>query len=389
MGKFDGLEFFIPTKLIFGAGTFSKLGEEAKKLGKKALIVTTGLRRTNIIPRSQELLKEAGIPSVVYAGIEPNPKTNNIDEAVELFKKENCDFVIGIGGGSAMDSAKNVAAVAYNGGKMEDYVPVKIKQKPVPDCYPIMCVSTTSGTGSEVTTVGVVTIPSTKQKPALSAPCMFAKVAIVDPELTVGMPKSVTADVGIDTFFHAMEHYLSRSANPMTELYAVQAMEWVVKYLPIACEQPDNMEARSALHLANTLAGEVIQVGTPATLHAISHALSGLTDISHGKTLAMGSYAFMKYTYKGCIERYAKVARILDPELNNVSDEEAAEKSADALRAFQIKLGLPTDIKSLGYNDEQIKDIAESMMIVTPRIVKQVWVPMEVDNIVEMFSLIR
>lgn len=378
---------YLPTKLIFGAGTLAKLGEEAEKYGRKALIVTTGLSKTDIIPRATCILKEAGIDSALFTEIEPNPKTYNIDKAVKILKEENCDFVIGIGGGSAMDSAKAIALVAKNGGSICDYIPMaRANKRNLSESLPVICISTTAGTGSEVTMFAVITIPETLEKPGLGYTCMYARVAIVDPELTVTTPKNVTADVGIDVFFHAMENYVSKSATELTDIYSYKAMEWVIKYLPVAIREPENMEARSALHLANVIAGYSITIGAPATLHAMSHAISGMTDIPHGRALAMASVAFVKYTYDSDYGRYADISRLFDSKLLNVPDKEAAEKCAELLKEFLDGVSLPSDLKELNLSGSDIKKIAEDVFAVTPRIANQSLKPMDKNAIMEMLG---
>lgn len=368
------LEFdiFIPTKVLFGAGTLARLKSEAPKYGKKALIVTTGLRKTNTIQRVKDLLLEADLEFEVYDKVEGNPKAYNIDDAVALFKDTNCDFVIGVGGGSAMDSAKAVSVVAKNGGGILDYVPMPTaKRKGITEAYPIIAISTTAGTGSEVTMFAVVTIPDTHEKPGLGYPCMYPNLAIVDPELTLSMPPRVTAAVGIDTFFHAMENYLSKSANAFTDLFSLQAMKWVVIYLPRAYQNPQDVEARSYLHLANMIAGYSITIGSPATLHAISHAISGITDIPHGEALAMGSVAYLNYTWDADINRHAQVARLLDPTLVDQPDKAAARASSDSLKRFLNRLDLEADYKTLKLSDAQVKKIVQDIYIATPRIANQ------------------
>lgn len=379
---------YLPTKVLFGVGELSKLPEEAVKLGKKALIITTGLRKTDIVPKVIAFLKSAGIDAALYDRVESNPKTYNIDDAVQLFHDENCDFVLGLGGGSAMDAAKAVAVVAKNGGRIDEYVPmVTATRKNLNESYPVMCISTTAGTGSEVTMFAVITIPETMEKPGLGYECMYPKVAIVDPELTVSMPASVTAEVGIDTFFHAMENYLSKSAHEFTDMYALQAMKWVIEYLPIVVNDPGDIEARSYMHLANVIAGYAITVGTPATLHAISHAISGITDIAHGRALAMASVAFVKFTNQANYRRYAEVARLFSPIMKSTPDHEAANALPDLLQQFLSRVGLPSDLRSMAFTEEDVRKIAHDIYIATPRIANQSFRSMTSDEIIKLISI--
>ena len=367
------IDVFVPTKVVFGCGVFSRLGEIAKEYGTKALIVTTGIPGTDIIERACQMLKDAGLGVALYEKVEPNPKDYNIDDGAALYFKEGCDLIIGIGGGSAIDAAKGISCIAENGGQISDYVPLTTaKIRDLKKCAPVITVTTTAGTGSEVTSLCVVTL--TKQnhcKPTFAYPCMYAKAAIVDPELTLTMPKRGTAMVGIDVFFHGMEQYISRNASEFTDLYSETAMRWVVKYLPQVLKNPSDMEARSRMHLASTLAGYSITIGSCCTLHGIGQALSSITDMPHGLSLCVFATSFMRHTYDGWIPRYANVARILDPSLENVSDEEAAKKSGDVLEKFIQSIGLPSNAKDLNLTDEMVEKIAQDVFTWTPRGAKQ------------------
>lgn len=382
------ISIYLPTKVLFGSGVFDKLRDEAPKIGKRALVVTTGLKKTNIVQRTIDLLESANLDAVIYNQIESNPKTENIDEGVRVFQDQGCDFVIGLGGGSAMDAAKAIAVVSKNGGQIRDYVPmINAKRKNITESFPVICISTTAGTGSEVTMFSVVTIPETLEKPGLGYECMYPKLAIVDPTLTASMPASVTAEVGIDTFFHAMENYLSKSAHVITDMYSLQAMEWVIKYLPIAYSDPENIEARSYMHLANLIAGYSITVGTPATLHAISHAISGITDIAHGQALSMAAVAFLKFTHQSDYERYAKVARLFSPTLDEVTNQKAAEALPNLLQEFLSLLGLPSCLKTLNFTDDDVRKIARDIFIATPRIANQSLRSMTENDVYDLLRL--
>lgn len=379
---------YLPTRVIFGLGTLEMLRDHAPEFGKKALLVTTGLRKTDIVPSTIGILRSANIDVVLYDCVESNPKASNIDDAVQLFKDERCDFVIGLGGGSAMDAAKAVAVVAKNGCYIRDYVPmIKATRKNIKESFPVICISTTAGTGSEVTMFSVITIPETMEKPGLGYECMYPKLAIDDPMLTLSMPASVTAEVGIDTFFHAMENHLSKSAHVFTDMYALQAMKWVIEYLPIAIDDPGNVEARSYLHLANLIAGYAITIGTPATLHAISHAISGITDIAHGQALAMASIDFIKFTHHANVSRYAQVARLFSSTLSDASDNQAAEALPMLLQEFLSLIGLPSSLQSLKFSDDEIQKIAQDIFIATPRIANQSLRSMTSQEVYDLLKL--
>lgn len=377
---------FTPTNLIFGCGSFKKLPEQVKKYGKKAMIITTGIPGTDIIERAIKMLEDEGVEVCLYEKVEPNPKDRNIDEAAKLFIEKGCEVAVAIGGGSAIDAAKAVGIIAANGGEIGDYLPVATaKIKNLEKSAPVIAVSTTAGTGSEVTMICVVTLTKTVHgKPGFAYPCMYPKAAIVDPELTLTMPKRATAMVGVDVFFHAMEQYLSRTENAMCDIYAEAAMKTVVECLPKLLEDMNNLELRSKMHFAASLGGLCITVGASSTLHCIGQSVSGMRDTAHGLSLCMFAASFLKNTYDGDIKKYAKVARILDKRLENVPDEEAAENAADAMKAFIEKTGLPTDASSLNLTEEEMLKIPKDVFVWTPRGATQTYKEMSEELVLKM-----
>jgi alcohol dehydrogenase len=274
----------IPTKVIFGRGSIAKLKEVVPLYGKKALLLTTGedLRKVGTLDRALNYLNEAHVKVVVDNTIEPNPKTYNIDHAVKVMLDEECDVVIGLGGGSSMDAAKATAFVAKNGGTIQEYILEGKRAKEIQtETFPIICVTTTAGTGSEVTNVAVITDPVTKEKPGLLRDCLYPDVSIVDPDLTVTLPIGVTAGTGVDVFYHAMESYIATVATPFTDFVALEAMNLVKENLHRVYKDAYDIEARTKMAWANTLAGLCITSSSTVAIHAIGHSVSGITDVSH------------------------------------------------------------------------------------------------------------
>ena len=354
-------ETHIPTKLIFGAGTISRLGETALQYGNKALVVTTGddMKSFGILDTALDSLKASQVDSVIFSNVEANPKTYNIDAGVSVYHENECEMVIGLGGGSAMDAAKAIAMVTKNGGMVMDYMPGNPRaSETLKEVNPIICVTTTAGTGSEATYFSVITNPITHEKPGIGCACMMPAVSIIDPELMVTLPAGITAQTGVDVFFHAMEAYLNQHATPYTDMVALEAMNIVVKNLHVVLREPQNIEARSQMAWANTLGGIAIVLSATCGLHAMGHSISGVTDIAHGRALASVAGAFMDYTWPGDIGRYATVARILgaDPGL---TDKEAAEQSGSLLRDLLSRCGMGITLSDVGVSVEHIVPIVD------------------------------
>lgn len=381
-------ETYLPTRLIFGNGEITRLGEAAGEFGKKALVVSCGndMQKFGILDKALVSLDKAGIDHVVFSDVEANPKTYNIDEGVKIYLENKCDMTIGLGGGSAMDAAKAIAMVTKNGGTVMDYMPGVENPAPPPVVSnPIICVTTTAGTGAEATYFAVITNPQTHEKPGIGTFCMMPSVSIIDPELMLSLPPAITAQTGIDVFFHAMEAYLNRHATPYTDMVSLEAMRIVKKYLPLVLTDPGNIENRGQMAWANTLGGIAIVMSATCGLHAMGHSISGVTDIAHGRALTPVAYAFMNYTYTSNPERYAVVSRILGT-APSLSDEAAAAKAADVLKDFLQRINMPVTLGEAGVSGEhigKIADIARSSMYFC---MQASLLPLEREDIVTMLK---
>ncbi len=350
----------IPTQVIIGRGTIAKLKEVVPRYGKRALLLTTGedLKKVGTLDRALNYLNEAKVQVVVVNTIEPNPKTYNIDSAVKTMLYEECDVVIGLGGGSSMDAAKAVALVAKNGGSICDYIlDGKRAKETMRDTFPTVCVTTTAGTGSEVTNIAVITDPITKEKPGFGHYCMYPNVSIVDPDLTVTLPIGVTAGTGVDVFYHAMESYLATIATPFTDLCALEAMHLVKDNLQRVYVDAYDIDARSKMAWANTLAGFCITSSSTVAIHAIGHCVSGITDVSHAWGLCTVAKAYLDFSYDANIERYATVSRILGVP-DHFSDAEAAKRCGEYFLDFLNGFNMPTSLSDVGLGDRDIDKIA-------------------------------
>jgi len=378
----------IPTKLIFGVGSISRLGDTAVQHGKKALVVTVGddMRKYGILDKALDTLEQAGVGSVIFSDVEANPKANSVDAGVSVFNDNGCDIAIGLGGGSAMDAAKAIAMVAKNGGSVMDYMPrhprfgVELKQT-----YPVICVTTTAGTGSEATWFAVITNPETHEKPGLGWPCMMPVASIIDPELMLTLPKGITAQTGADVFFHAMEAYLNQHATPYTDMVSLEAMRITKKYLPVVLERPDDIESRSWMAWANTLGGIAIVLSATCGLHAMGHSISGISDIAHGRALASVAVAFMDYTYDSCNERYANVARILGADIS-LPDDEAAAMCGSLIKEFLQKCEMQVTLTDVGIRPGQIPEIVDISSSSMDFCMKATLLPLEKNDITKILK---
>ena len=359
--------YFQPTEIRFGTGRLSEVGEVVAQYGKRCLLVTVSTESVpvfaRLFDRVKSYLAESGLEVEHFDGVVPNPTTDCITAGAEMAKAFKADVVLGIGGGSSMDTAKAIAVEATHPGTAWDYRWCSETQ-PTERTLPIVAVTTTSGTGSEVTQVAVLTNPAEKVKSAIYNSIIYAKVGIVDPELMVTVPQHVTASTGFDVFCHAFEAYLHINASPYTDLLALEAIRLVAKYLPTAVEEGNNIKAREAIAWANTLAGLCIANAGVTLPHGIGMTIGGYCPhVMHGEALAVTYPEFTRYTYPYAVKQFATMGRIFAPELASQPDEVAAEKSCEVLDEFMKKIGMWLSFEGLGVSEKELVLIADHSQV--------------------------
>ena len=329
----------IPTRILFGCGELKKLATE-KMPGKKALIVIssgTSMRKYGYLGNVERYLKENGVDSVVFDKILPNPTKQHVMEAAELCRKEGCDMVVGLGGGSSIDSAKAIAIMACNEGDYWDYIPAGSgKGRAVERALPIIAIPTTAGTGTEADPWAVITNEEVHEKIGFGSPLTYPTISIIDPELMVSIPPQLTAFQGFDAFFHAAEGFIANCATPISDLFALEAIRLLYKYLPVAVKDGRNLKARAKVAWASTLAGMVESTSCCISEHSMEHAMSAYyPQLPHGAGLIAISEAYFETFRNDCMKRYMKMAdAMLEAKSNRPSD------FIDALVRMQKECGV-------------------------------------------------
>lgn len=335
------MEFITPSKIVLGPGSLGQAGTLVAGLGKKALIVCDEWTSGNgLAARLGALLKEAGVGSVVYDGVIPNPTSVLIDAGAEVASKDGCDFVIGLGGGSSMDAAKGIAVAATHEGSIWDYA---IGEKEIEDkVLPIACITTTSGTGSQCTIFSVITNPETLQKPGMGSPYIMPRLALVDPELVISAPPQLTADTGFDVFTHAVEAYTSVIASELSDMYAEKALILTGRYLKRCYADGTDLEARAAMAMADTCAGVAICNAVVSLGHVMAHVISGhFGDIAHGDALHSIYREVLRFNSKVLPEKHRFVATAIDP-----GNEDAAAAYDSFFGAFTFRDALREKVQA-------------------------------------------
>ena len=349
-------EFYLPTKLLYGAGCLSALGGCALP-GRKALLVTSAgqsAKRHGYLGRVEEQLTQAGVRAVLYDQITPNPTKAEVMAGAALCRKEGCDFVLGLGGGSSIDAAKAISVMARNPGDYWDYVSGGTgKGKAVPNApLPVGAVTTTAGTGTEADPWTVTTNEEMQEKIGFGYEKTFPVLSVVDPELMVSVPPRLTAYQGFDALFHSTEGYLNRTASPISDLMALEAIRLIGKSLPRAVRDGADLEARGDVALANTLSGMVETLSGCISEHSIAHAMSAYhPKLPHGAALIAISKAYYQKLIRlgACRERMAAMARALGK-----SDAERPEDFLTALDALQKECSVDgLALSSFGMSPEE------------------------------------
>ena len=338
--------FELPTRILFGIGALGNLRLELDTRGWKSVLVVTdqGVRKAGLLDALTAQLE--GLDYAVYDGILPNPTVQCIENALAL--AQGRDVLIAIGGGSVIDSAKALNAVKTHGGSVLDYEGNDAVPGP---CGPLVAIPTTAGTGSEVTFISMVTVPERKQKLPLVSRYLAPTLAIIDPELTRTLPPSVTAHTGLDALTHAIETLVSISAQPISDLLALQAIKLISDHLPRAVKDGSDMTARASLSYAALIAGIAFNNGWVGLAHAIAHSLGGLYDLPHGLCCALALPAVMEFNLDVQREKYDQIARALA-----VS---SAEDGIARVRALMTEVGIPLRLRDVGVRESDLDKITE------------------------------
>lgn len=349
--------FAIARHVLTGKDALTEAMPYIKEYGKKAFLVTgKHVGKSPMMAQLVNALRKEEIASFVFDGITGEPTDEMIEEGVALYKKSSCDFLIGIGGGSPLDSAKAIAAMSVNEGKIADYNGKQITGK-IP---PVVAIPTTAGTGSETTKFTIITDKEKDIKMLLVGDCLVPELAVLNPSFTMDMPKSVTASTGLDALTHAVEAYTSRKASPLTDVYAVSAVKRIMKYLPAAYRNGNDAKAREQMALAAFEAGVCINNSSVTLVHGMSRPIGALFHVPHGMSNAMLLKDCLEYALDGAYERFATLGREAGLADASDTDEKAAQKLLLGIEDLVGICEIPT-LTGYGIEENAFCDVIEKM----------------------------
>lgn len=362
--------YFLPPQIVFGEGAIANLANHVQTLGgKKPLIVSdTGINSVGILSQATSPLDDANTPYATFIDIEPNPSDTSILDGVKVYKEENCDFVIAVGGGSVMDAAKAIRLLTTHEPPLETYyVDSNGADKIHGDMPPLICVPTTAGTGSEVSQGAIITDTSLQttnrwRKRALITRYNMSNVALLDPALTVKMPPALTAATGMDAITHGIEAYVATKYHPISEGVALQAIKILGSNIRTAYHHEDNMAARGEMLLASCMGAFSFQKGLGA-VHSIAHQLSTEAPIPHGVANAILLPPVMEFNLPHVIDKYADVAVALGMNVEGMSKGEAACAAIDEIHELNRELSMPTGLGAAGLDREKLPKLAADSML--------------------------
>ncbi len=350
-----------PKVALMGAGCVKEIGRHAKDLGAtKALIVSGKSRHGERLGLDiYKILEDAGLEGTIFAGADPNPTDTSAMEGADIYRKEDCNMIIAVGGGSPMDCAKAIGIVVYNGGLINDYEGVGKVTRGIP---PLITVNTTAGTASEMTSFTIITDTKRHIKMAIVDPRITPDVAVNDPELMVSMPPELTAATGMDALTHAVEAYVSTMATPTTDAAAIKSIELISQYLREAVAHGEDVRTRDMMAHAEYLAGIAFNNASLGYVHSMAHQLGGLYNLPHGVCNAILLPYVEAYNKQVVPERFADIAKAMGEKVDGLSPEEAADRAIEAIRKLASDIGIPSGLKELGAKEEDLELLAEHAM---------------------------
>lgn len=365
-GQNMNFTYYQPTRIIFGPGSIDQAGPATAAYGTIAMLVVDP-NLAKLQPQTVQSIRHglitAGLEVVVFDKVMPNPVLLDVQAGSKLAREKKVNVMVGLGGGSTMDTARAIAVAATHPGTAMDYLYFS-KNQPTNKTLPIVQIPTTSGTGSHVSCCAVITDPQRQFKSALwNRDWLFARATIVDPQLMLSLPPMVTASTGFDVFTHAFESYININASWYTDLLALESIKQLVENLPKAVANGRDLQARQKMAWADTLAGICIANAGTTLPHAMGQPISGhYPHVSHGQSLAVIYPAFLEYTAEAAVDKFAAVARIFNPHLHKAKNDKAAEALKDEVVAFLMQIGLYCTLEDIGVKPEGIDAVLKHCM---------------------------
>lgn len=352
--------FILNEVSYFGPGARKELPEVLRRLGAEKVFVVTdkGLLKFGVAKMVTDVMDAAGISYEIFSEVKPNPTVTNVREGLKAFKESKSNVIVAIGGGSAIDTAKGIGIVANNPEfadivSLEGCAPTKHKS------VPIVALPTTAGTAAE-TTINYVIIDEEKQKKMVCVdPNDIPAVALIDAELMYSLPKGLTAATGMDALTHAIEGYITKGAWQMSDMFELEAIRMISKYLPVAVEEPTNADARNGMAVAQYIAGMAFSNVGLGLVHGMAHPMGSLFDVPHGVANALLLPTIMEFNMPACLDKYPEIAKAMGVDISGMTREQASQAACEAVKALSVRVGIPQHLSELGITAKDIPALAQ------------------------------
>ena len=353
--------FILNEVSYFGPGSREVLPQEISRLGLKKAFVATDkdLIKFGVADKVLDVLRKANIPFEIFSEIKPNPTVTNVKAGVKAFAESGADFILAIGGGSSIDTAKAIGIITNN-PEFSDVVSLEGVAPTQKKSVPIIALPTTAGTAAEVTINYVITDEENHKKMVCVDPNDIPAIAIVDAELMYTLPKSLTAATGLDALTHAIEGLITKGAWEMSDMFEIKAIEMIARYLETAVNEPSNADARNGMAVAQYIAGMAFSNVGLGVVHGMAHPLGAIFDIPHGVANALLLPIVMEYNMPAAIDKYVDIARAMNVYQPGMSKEEAAQAAVDAVKSLSIRVGIPQTLTEIGIKAEDLDRLAEA-----------------------------
>ncbi len=362
---------FVMPELIFGSGSIGLVGESCARLGARKLFISTdpGVLASDWFEQVTDSCKNAKLPYVIFSDITTNPKDYEVDKGVQKYLQEECDAIVGVGGGSAIDVAKGVAVLAANGGTIHEYEGVDKIKLPLP---PQVMVATTAGSGSEVSQFSIITDSEKKKKLTIISKSLVPDIAIVDPQTLMTKSPHLTATTGLDVLTHAIESFVSIAATPLTDVQAKSAIILVAQNLRPSVASRMNKEAKAKMAMASVQAGLAFSNAILGAVHAMSHAIGGRFLLPHGDVNAILLPYVMEFNYLASPEKFLQIAELFGQEVSSRATIDAGQRAIEYVKKLSVDIGAPQRLSDMGLTESDASIIGQvaiedACMITNPR----------------------
>jgi len=373
----------LSTEIVFGSGCAASIGARAQHLGAERvlLISDAGLHQAGLVAQMEDWLKHAGLDVVCYTDVEPEPSVSNADACARFARQGSPQVIVGLGGGSVLDTSKVVGALVTNEGSVENYLGNDLVKQPG---IPTILLPTTSGTGAEMTRNALFYVPQRRTKEAVISPLIMTRLALIDPALTLSVPPSVTAASGVDALCHAIESYTGLNANPLTDAYALESIHLISTHLRRAVFAGQDLAAREGMALGSLYAAIALANAGTNGVHALAYPLQGLHRIAHGVANAMLLPYVVEFNAPGNLERFARVAQQMGQPIQGLSPRDAVAEAVRACRLLAADVGIPRRLCDVGIGESEIGALVAGALDVQ-RLLKNNPRPLRAPDIEQIF----